>query len=83
MKSIRNITEATRKIQENIKEGQYYKYKGMWHKYMKALLNTFTDREISQELQLELIGVLSNLTPIDIGEKYIIFILKSNMGRLL
>lgn len=74
MKSIRNITEVTRKMQDNLEKDKIYKYKGMWSKYIGATLKLLTNKDISQDLQLELLGIMSNITPEDIAPKYYIIL---------
>lgn len=65
MKVIRNLSQWTFSIQEELSKGRPYKYSGMWGDYIKPLLRLSQESE-NHDLLVETLGVLSNITPLDL-----------------
>lgn len=65
MKVIRNLSHWTYALQEDLVSEKMYKYKGMWAPFVGSLMELLQ----TENLTLEVLGTLANLTPHDLAMK--------------
>ncbi|GLE10646.1 hypothetical protein PINS_up022863 [Pythium insidiosum] len=68
MKVIRNISQWTYTLQEDLVSDKMYKYRGMWAPFVVPLLELLLGTE-NHDFAIEVLGTLANLTPSDLPAK--------------
>ncbi|CAK4677879.1 hypothetical protein AeMF1_014559 [Aphanomyces euteiches] len=68
MKCIRNISQWSYGVQEDLASEKLYKYKGLWAPFVVPLLELVQGSD-SHDLVVEILGTLCNLTPNDLPTK--------------
>eukprot|EP00617_Octactis_speculum_P004604 CAMPEP_0185777364 /NCGR_PEP_ID=MMETSP1174-20130828/89186_1 /TAXON_ID=35687 /ORGANISM="Dictyocha speculum, Strain CCMP1381" /LENGTH=723 /DNA_ID=CAMNT_0028465709 /DNA_START=106 /DNA_END=2274 /DNA_ORIENTATION=+ len=72
MKVIRNISEWTYSLQEEMTDPKNYPHRGMWGRFIDKILEVMIEGKGDRDLLVEVLGCLCNLTPLDLhrGKKW-------------